>query len=125
MITPPTFDLDEPGTIAFTAERAFRGRHLTAFCLSLREEKNRNLFIADQSKYMDSYDLAESDRRLVVDRNWTGLLLRGAHLQAVSKLAATVGGNLYDISSHTIGVPRRELIEACPRSVSRLPGNSR
>ncbi|HTR95235.1 MAG TPA: hypothetical protein VMI73_26180 [Trebonia sp.] len=37
----PGFDLDEPGTIEFTAERALRGQALNRFALSLRSPGNR------------------------------------------------------------------------------------
>lgn len=118
---PPQFRLDEPGTIAFTAERAYHGQRLTAFCLSLREERNRAEFLADQQAYMDLYGLDESARELVTERDWTGLLMRGAHLQAVLKLSATFGGDLFDIGAHNVGVAKEELLRACPRIVSQVP----
>ncbi|KXX57473.1 hypothetical protein, partial [Rhodococcus sp. LB1] len=115
------FDLSEPGTILFTAERAFHGRHLTAFCLSLRERDNRSTFLAEPSAYMSRCGLTTDEQQLVNDRNWTELLRRGAHLQSVLKLAATYGGNLFDIGAHNVGSSIDQLVESCPRTVSRLP----
>lgn len=121
MIPSPTFDLDEPGTILFTAERAYQGRHLTACCLSLREEANRKEFLADPEAYMDRFGLTDDEKKLILTRNYTELLRRGAHLQSVLKVAATYGGNLFDIGAHNVGCTVEELIKACPRTVSRLP----
>ncbi|MGR6523285.1 hypothetical protein ACU5JM_16740 [Rhodococcus erythropolis] len=121
MIVAPTFDLDEPGTILFTAERAFHGRHLTSFCLSLRERENRNRFLDDPGQFMTDFGLNEDEQRLVTDRNWTELLMRGAHLQSVLKVAATYGGNLFDIGAHNVGTTVNTLLTACPRVVTGLP----
>lgn len=121
MIPKPRFDLSEPGTILYTAERAFHGRHLTAFCLSLRERNNRSSYLTEPHAYMTNYGLSPDEKELVIDRNWTELLRRGAHLQSVLKLAATYGGNLFDIGAHNVGSSVDQLVESCPRTVSRLP----
>lgn len=121
MIPEPQFDLSEPGTILFTAERAFHGRHLTAFCLSLREQTNRSSFLAATSTYMAGYGLTTDEQKLVTDRDWTELLRRGAHLQSVLKVAATYGGNLFDIGAHNVGTTVAALVDSCPRTVSIVP----
>ena len=45
----------------------------------------------------------------------------GGHLQAILKIAATVGQNLWYIGAHNAGVPMEEMLEACPRKVGGLP----
>ncbi len=122
MMPAPAFDLGEPGTVLFTAERAYEGRHLTAFCLSLREASNRAAYLADPESYMEHCGIPAADRDLVRRRDWTALLDRGAHLQAVLKLSATHGGTLFDIGAHNVGVSVAELVAGCPRLVSGLPG---
>lgn len=121
MIDPPQPSLDEPGTWAFTAERAFRGRHLNRFCLSLRDPADRAAFLADEDSYGLAHGLDPHERDLVRERDWTGLLRAGAHLQGLLKLAATVGGNLWDIGAHNVGTTPEELVACCPRTVSFLP----
>lgn len=120
-IPAPDFTLEEPGTIRFTAVRAFHGQRLTAFCLTLREDANRAAYLADSSSYMARHGLTDEERALVGARDWTGLLLCGAHLQAVLKLAAAHGASLFDIGAHNIGVGVEELVAACPRFVSAIP----
>ena len=118
---PPPFELAEPGTIDFTAERAWTGRVLNRFALALRSPERRAEFLADEDAVMRRSGLGEAERQLVADRDWTGLLLAGGHVQAILKLAATVGQDLWDIGAHNTGVAREELIAACPRYVSGLP----
>lgn len=123
-LAPPPFDLGEPGTIEFTAERALVGRAVNRFALSLRSPAARQRFLADESGYLHEFGVSTSDAALVAARDWTGLLLAGGHLQAVLKLAATVGEDLWSIGAHNVGCSRDELIAACPRTVSGLPGGT-
>ncbi len=121
----PAFDLDEPGTIEFTAERALRGQALNRFALSLRSPARRAEFLSQELALMLGAGLSAAEIRLVQERDWTGMLLAGGHLQAILKLAATVGQDLWDIGAHNAGCERAALIDACPRTVSALPGYPR
>lgn len=117
----PSFDLDEPGTIEFTAQRALAGQSLNRFALSLRSPAARAEFLADEPGYLRRFGLADDDIKLVGARDWTGLLRAGGHLQAMLKLAATVGEDLWSIGAHNVGCGRDELIAATPRKVSGVP----
>lgn len=118
---PPTLDLDEPGTIRFTAERALRGQQFNRFGSSLRSEQNRQRFLADEEAYLAEFDVPDSIRALVAARDWTGLQKAGGHLQSVLKLAATVGQNLWDVGAHSVGCTADELRAATPRWVTGTP----
>jgi protocatechuate 4,5-dioxygenase alpha chain len=120
----PGFDLDEPGTIEFTAERALRGQALNRFALSLRSAGNRAAFLAGERAYLERYGLTAEQTALVLARDWTGLLMAGGHLHAMLKFAATVGEDLWSIGAHNAGCTREELIAATPRRVSGLPAGS-
>ncbi|CAE6959383.1 hypothetical protein [Paraburkholderia domus] len=124
-LNPPAFTLDEPGTIVFTSERAYAGRTINRFALSLRVPENRQRFLDNPVSYMKDYNVTQDDAISVRQRDWTALLLAGAHLQAVLKLAATVGAGLWDIGAHNVGVNADELKVACPRRVSGLPESIR
>lgn len=121
----PAFDLDEPGTIEFTAERALRGQALNRFALSLRSPARRAEFLSQELAFMLGAGLSAAEIGLVQERDWTGLLLAGGHLQAILKLAATVGQDLWDIGADNAGCERAALIDACPRTVSAVPGSPR
>jgi len=120
-LAPPSFDLEEPGTIEFTARRALAGRALNRFALSLRSPAGRAEFLADEAGYLRRFCLTDEEARLVGVRDWTGLLRAGGHLQAILKLAATVGEDLWSIGAHNAGCDRDALIAATPRRVSGVP----
>jgi protocatechuate 4,5-dioxygenase alpha chain len=120
-LPPPALDLSEPGTIEFTAERALRGRSLNRFALSLRAPEKRAEFLADELDCMLKSGLSAAEMALVQEHDWTGLLRAGGHLQAILKLAATVGQDLWSIGAHNAGCSREALIAACPRRVGGLP----
>ena len=120
-LPPPALDLDEPGTLPFTARRALQGRALNRFALGLRSPDNRSRFLADEAAYMREAGLSEEEMELVRTRDWTGLLVVGGHLQAILKLAATVGESLWSIGADNVGCTPAELQAACPRRVEALP----
>jgi protocatechuate 4,5-dioxygenase alpha chain len=121
----PTFDLDWPGTLVYSSELALRGQRLNRFALSLRSPACRQAFLADEKSYMQSCGLSPPEPALVVDRDWTGLLRAGGHLQAILKIAATVGQHLWHIGAHNAGTDADTMRAACPRRVSRLPPGAR
>jgi len=101
------------------------GRNLNRFALSLKVPANRETFLRDQVAYMRSYKLSGSEIELVRARDWTGLLRAGGHLQAILKVAATVGESLWHIGAHNAGVPVDDMIAMCPRRVGGLPEGTR
>jgi protocatechuate 4,5-dioxygenase alpha chain len=117
----PAFDLNWPGTLVYSAELALRGHQLNRFALTLRSPACRQLFLADETRYMQSAGLSSKEQAMVRDRDWTGLLQAGGHLQAILKIAATVGQHLWHIGAHNAGTDPETLRDACPRLVSRLP----
>ncbi len=117
----PGFDLDEPGTYLYSGRASTRGFRLNRFALSLTKPANREAFLADEAAYMAGYDLSEDETALVRARDWTGLLKAGGHLQAILKLAATLGLNLYHIGAHNTGTDADSLYAMCPRGVSATP----
>ena len=121
----PTFDLEWPGTLVYTSELALRGHKLNRFALTLRSPASRQLFLADEKGYMQSSGLSSAEQAMVLDRDWTGLLRAGGHLQAILKIAATVGQHLWHIGAHNAGTDAETMRAACPRRVSRLPMGAR
>jgi protocatechuate 4,5-dioxygenase, alpha chain len=121
----PTFDLDWPGTLVYSSELALRGHTLNRFALSLRSSACRHAFLADETRYMQSCGLSSQEQAMVIDRDWTGLLRAGGHLQAILKVAATVGQHLWDVGAHNAGTDVESMRTACPRRVSGLPPGAR
>jgi protocatechuate 4,5-dioxygenase alpha chain len=121
----PTFDLDWPGTLVYSSELALRGHKLNRFALSLRSPACRQAFLADEGSYMQNCGVTPQVQAMVVDRDWTGLLRAGGHLQAILKIAATVGQHLWHIGAHNAGTNAETMRAACPRRVSGLPPGAR
>lgn len=121
---PPaiSLNLDQPGTYVYTGAMASEGYRLTKFGLSLRKPANRARFLEDEVAYMREANLSEAEIALVLARDWTALLAAGGHLQAMLKVAATVGQNLWHIGAHNVGLEVEEMMKICPRPVSALPG---
>lgn len=120
-IAPPGFDLDEPGTLLFTPERALRGHALNQCALSLRQDGNRQAFLQDPRSYMARHGLDEQTQETVMRRDWVALQRAGGHLQAILKIAATMGESLWHIGARHVGLSADELIALCPRVVQGLP----
>ena len=117
----PTRSLDPPDSFIYTGPMSTRGRNLNRFSLSLKLPENRSAFLVDPDAYMAKYDLSDLEKNLVRSRDWTGLLKAGGHLQAILKIAATVGQNLWHIGAHNADVAVEDMIAACPRRVGGLP----
>ncbi|HWI85861.1 MAG TPA: protocatechuate 3,4-dioxygenase [Sphingomonas sp.] len=120
MLEDPAFDVAEPGTFIFDGAASTRGEKLNRFALSLKKPANRARFLADEDAYMAGFELSEGERMLVDQRDWTGMLRAGGHLQAILKVAATVGLNLYHIGAHNAGTDFETMFAACPRRVGSL-----
>ena len=118
----PGFSLEPPGTYLYTGPASSRGWRINGLCLSLKSPAARETFLADEGAYVASFGLTEAERALVRTRDWTGLLEAGGHLQAVLKLAATLGLNIYHIGAHNVGTDAETLYAACPRRLAALPG---
>lgn len=117
----PGFSLEPPGTYLYTGPASSRGARINALCLSLKSPAARDAFLADEGAYVGGFGLTEEERAIVRERDWTGLLGAGGHLQAVLKLAATLGLNIYHIGAHNVGADAEALYAACPRRMAALP----
>lgn len=113
--------LRPPESYVYTGPMSTAGRNLNRFALSLKVPANREAFLRDEDGYMHAYRLSNVEMKLVRARDWTGLLQAGGHLQAILKIAATVGESLWHIGAHNAGVPVENMIAMCPRRVGGLP----
>jgi protocatechuate 4,5-dioxygenase alpha chain len=118
----PGFSLEAPATYLYDGPASSRGRRINGFCLSLRSPASRDEFLQDEGAYARRFGLTDAEQALVRARDWTGLLGAGGHLQAVLKLAATLGLNIYHIGAHNVGTGAEALYAACPRRMAALPG---
>jgi protocatechuate 4,5-dioxygenase alpha chain len=80
---------DIPGTVVFDAQRSRLGYNLNKFLYSLMKADNRKAFLADESTYLDQFDLMPAQKTAVMERDWNTLLDLGGVSYALAKLAFT------------------------------------
>jgi protocatechuate 4,5-dioxygenase, alpha chain len=120
-VPTPDHSLEPPASFVYTGPMSTRGRNINRFSLSLKLPENRKAFLADPDAHMARFDLSKTEKDLVHARDWTGLLNAGGHLQAILKIAAAVGENLWHIGAHNADLAVADMIAACPRRVGGLP----
>lgn len=110
---------DIPGTFVFDADRGREGYQLNQFCISLRLQKNRDTFTADERAYLDRYSITAEQRQAVLNRDWNRLLELGGNIYYTSKLAANDGINFQQLAGLMTGMGNeayREMMVAGGRS---------
>lgn len=117
----PNYSLEPPDSFVYTGPMSTKGRQINLFSLSLKNPDNRKTFLADPDSYMSRYTLTAEQQAMVRAHDWTGLIAAGGHLQAVLKIAATVGESLWHVGAHNAGVSMEEMFTGCPRRVTGLP----
>ena len=95
---------DIPGTFVFDADRSRERYHLNQFCISLRIQKNRADFNADENSYLDNYPMTKAQREAVINRDWNLLLELGGNIYYTSKLAANDGINFQNLAGKMTGM---------------------
>ncbi|MEM8935610.1 MAG: gallate dioxygenase [Pseudomonadota bacterium] len=98
------------GTYPFSLERAASAYELNAFLHRLVEPDFRRAFLEDADQLMDSAGLEERDRVLIRNRDWPGLIHRGATFFVLEKLGAVLGISNLDIYAGMKGVTLDELL---------------
>jgi protocatechuate 4,5-dioxygenase alpha chain len=125
MSFPDWQSLDPPDTFIYSGPMSTAGERINRFALSLKSPAQRVAFLADPAAVYPQYRLTPEEIELIERREWTGLLQAGGHLQAILKIAATVGESLWHIGAHSARLDVEALKEICPRHVSGLPRGCR
>jgi protocatechuate 4,5-dioxygenase alpha chain len=85
-------DIDDiPGTIVFTPAMAQRGFHLNQFCMSLMAAQNRERFKADESAYLQPWQLTQGQISAVLRRDYAAMMTAGGNIYFLAKIGATDG----------------------------------
>ena len=95
---------DIPGTYVFDADRSREGYHLNQFCISMRLQKNRDVFNAGEAAYLEKFPMTEAQRAAVLSRDWNGMLALGGNVYYTSKLAANDGINFQQLAGIMTGM---------------------
>lgn len=101
-------EFDIPGTFVFTAEHSRVGYELNMFCMSLNNANNRDIFKADEAAYLDGFNLTPEQRKVILGRDWNGMLAEGGNVYYTLKLAACDGVPYEKAYSLMAGVTRED-----------------
>jgi protocatechuate 4,5-dioxygenase, alpha chain len=81
----------------FDESTARRGLRLNRAAYSLKDEDQRELFLADEDRWMEQFGLTDEERRLVRARDWIGLWRRGMSIYVMVKLSGVTDTPLPEI----------------------------
>jgi protocatechuate 4,5-dioxygenase, alpha chain len=101
---------DIPGTFVFDGRRSREGYWLNMFCMSLRDEENRQAFRADEQGYLDRFELTPEQREAVLTRDWLRMLELGGNIYYTFKLAACDGMTFQQLAAKQTGVSEEEYV---------------
>jgi protocatechuate 4,5-dioxygenase alpha chain len=105
-------DYDEiAGTYVFDGVHHRKGYHLNMMCMSLNDPENRDAFAADESAYLDNWDLTPEQRQAVLDRAWLEMLRLGGNIYYTFKIAAFDGLKMQDVGAAMSGVTEKEFTQ--------------
>ena len=99
---------DIPGTRVFTAKRARKGYQLNQFAMSLMKPENREAFKADESAYLDNWNLTPAAKQAVLDRNYNAMIDDGGNVYFLSKLFSTDGKSFQFAAGSMTGMTQEE-----------------
>jgi protocatechuate 4,5-dioxygenase alpha chain len=87
---PPELDL-------FDEHTARRGIRLNKAAYSLKDGPQRELFHADEERWMDQFGLTDEERALIRARDWIGLWRSGMSIYVMVKLSGVTKTPLPEI----------------------------
>ena len=99
---------DIPGTRVFTAKRARKGYWLNQFAMSLMKAENREKFKADESAYLDDWNLTPAAKQAVLDRDYNAMIDEGGNVYFLSKLFSTDGKSFQFAAGSMTGMTQEE-----------------
>ena len=87
-----------PGDLdLFDEETATRGIRLNKAAYSLKDEAQRTLFLADEERWMEQFELTDEEKGLVRRRDWIGLWRNGLSIYVMVKLSGVTDTPLREI----------------------------
>lgn len=116
---------DIPGTYVFDGEHSRKGYRLNMFCMSLNEEANRELFIQDESAYLDGRGLTPAQKRAVLDRDYLELLKLGGNIYYTFKIAMLDRKSMQYVGGQMSGMTEEAFKEMMANGGRPIEGNRR
>lgn len=77
-----------PETPLFDRAGSLRGYKMNKMANGLGKPENREAFLADESAYIDRFDLADDEKQAVMTRDWHKMVSLGGNLFFILKITA-------------------------------------
>ena len=116
---------DIPGTYVFDGEHSRKGYRLNMFCMSLNEAANRELFVQDESAYLEGRGLTPEQRKAVLDRDYLELLKLGGNIYYTFKIAMFDRRSMQYVGGQMSGMTEEEFKEMMIGGGRSIEGNRR
>ena len=91
------------GIEPYDEQLARRGYKLNRMMYDLRIPERRQALLADPEAFYRGYDLSEEEIRLLLARDWRGLIEAGANIYTLVKLGGVLGENLLQMGAQMRG----------------------
>jgi protocatechuate 4,5-dioxygenase, alpha chain len=99
---------DIPGTYVFDGRHAHGAYPLNKLLFSFCAQDNRDAFEADPSAYCDRYGLDAKAKRLVLEKDFLGMLRAGANIYYMAKMAIPRGTTVQDAGAAFQGITTKQ-----------------
>jgi protocatechuate 4,5-dioxygenase alpha chain len=99
---------DIPGTTVFTAQRSHQGFHLNQFCMSLMKPENRERFKANESAYLDEWELTTAQKQAVLDRDYNAMIANGGNIYFLAKIFSSDGISFQNAAASMTGMSQAD-----------------
>ncbi len=110
---PDQIDKSHPieDTRIFDHEQSRKGYRLNKFAMSMTTAANREAFKTDEESYMARFDLTETEKQLIRERDWRAIMSEhGGNIYMIMKIGAVLGQGLYQIGAHQRGETYEEFL---------------
>ena len=114
-------NLEPPQAYLFTGEICSQSYALNKFAFDFKSEAHRQRFEHSPEVLMESYGLSDTEKELVRQRDWTGLVAIGGHHFNVIKIAAAVGESHLHVGAHMRGADWDDFKKSLPHVSDVMP----
>lgn len=99
---------DIPGTYVFDGKHAHGAYELNKLLFSFNTEENREEFDADPAAYCDKFNVTGELKEAVLNKDFLGMLRKGANIYFMAKMAIPRGTSVQDCGAKFQGITTEE-----------------
>jgi protocatechuate 4,5-dioxygenase, alpha chain len=92
-----------PDTSIFDLRLSRRGARLNRMCAALCSAAEREAFKRDEEAFMARFSLTEDEKKLIRQRDFSGLIEAGMNIYAMLKIGSATGNSLYRMGAQMRG----------------------